>query len=86
MSAWQTFCFYASWFALFAVVIAALVACQTAYRRPYIESDDEKIKQALGYLALWLDGLGVFALASTGESFHHPVPKTVTVTVPFSVR
>jgi hypothetical protein len=45
----------------------------------------KKLKQALGYLALWCCGLGVFALASLGDSHPVPIPKTITVTMPFSV-
>ena len=47
----------------------------------------KQLKQCLLNLAVGFVPLSIFgALFLTGESFHHPVPKTVTVTVPSSVR
>ena len=51
-----------------------------------VGADMKKLKKFLLYCAAFAGGLALFGYASTGQSYRHPVPKNVTVTVPFSVR
>jgi hypothetical protein len=41
--------------------------------------------QNIGVVVLLVGAVGVLIYASTGESYQHPVPKTVTVTVPYKL-